>query len=146
PDIIDPALLRPGRFDRLILVPAPDEKARLEIFKVHTRRVPLAEDVSLEELAKRTEGYSGADIAALVREAALVAMRRIMREMPNDLVESESEEFLEKLKVSKRDFEVAMKKVKPSITPYMLDYYRSFEEQRKRRSEGERRGPDYFTF
>ncbi|MEO2152549.1 MAG: AAA family ATPase, partial [Thermococcus sp.] len=62
PDIIDPALLRPGRFDRLILVPAPDEKARLEIFKVHTRRVPLAEDVDLAELAKKTEGYSGADI------------------------------------------------------------------------------------
>ncbi|WP_297512250.1 CDC48 family AAA ATPase, partial [Thermococcus sp.] len=61
PDILDPALLRPGRFDRLILVPAPDEKARLEIFKVHTRKVPLAEDVNLEELAKRTEGYTGAD-------------------------------------------------------------------------------------
>ncbi len=79
PDIIDPALLRPGRFDRLILVPAPDEKARLEIFKVHTRRVPLAGDVDLRELAKKTEGYTGADIAALVREAALIAMRRIMR-------------------------------------------------------------------
>ncbi len=68
PDIIDPALLRPGRFDRLILVPAPDEKARLEIFKVHTRRVPLAGDVDLRELAKKTEGYTGADIAAVVRE------------------------------------------------------------------------------
>ncbi|MGC9097128.1 MAG: ATP-binding protein, partial [Infirmifilum sp.] len=62
PDIIDPALLRPGRFDRLIYVPPPDEKARLEIFKVHTKRMPLAEDVDLAELAKRTEGYTGADI------------------------------------------------------------------------------------
>jgi len=146
PDILDPALLRPGRFDRLILVPAPDEKARLEIFKVHTRRVPLAEDVDLRELAKKTEGYSGADIEALVREAALIAMRRIMASLPAEVVEEESEEFLEKLKVSKADFEKAMKKVKPSITPYMMDYYRSFEEQRKGRTEKGRGGPDYFTF
>jgi len=146
PDILDPALLRPGRFDRLILVPAPDEKARLEIFKVHTRRVPLAPDVDLRELAKRTEGYSGADIEALVREAALIAMRRIMASLPAEVVEEESEEFLEKLRVSKADFEKALKKVKPSITPYMVDYYRNFEEQRRSRSEKGRGGPDYFTF
>ncbi|AHL22449.1 CDC48 family AAA ATPase [Thermococcus nautili] len=146
PDILDPALLRPGRFDRLVLVPAPDEKARLEILKVHTRRVPLAKDVNLAELAKRTEGYSGADLEALVREAALIAMRRVMRELPSELVESESEEFLEKLKVSRRDFEEAMKKVKPSITPYMIDYYKNFEEGRKRKPERERGGVDYYTF
>ncbi len=146
PDILDPALLRPGRFDRMILVPAPDEKARLEIFKVHTRRVPLSADVDLKELAKKTEGYSGADIEALVREAALIAMRRIMRELPRDLVEEESEEFLEKLKVSKTDFTRAMKKVRPSITSYMVDYYRNFEEQRKGRPERGKGGPDYFTF
>ncbi|ASJ09629.1 AAA family ATPase [Thermococcus siculi] len=145
PDILDPALLRPGRFDRLILVPAPDEKARFEILKVHTRRVPLADDVNLRELAKRTEGYSGADIEALVREAALIAMRRIMGEVPAELVEEESEEFLEKLRVSKRDFEAALKKVRPSITPYMLDYYKSFEENRKRGKEGAKT-PDYYTF
>ncbi|NJE10774.1 CDC48 family AAA ATPase [Thermococcus sp. MAR1] len=145
PDILDPALLRPGRFDRLILVPAPDEKARLEILKVHTKRVPLASDVNLRELAKKTEGYSGADIEALVREAALLAMRRIMAELPSEIVEEESEEFLEKLRVSKRDFEEALKKVKPSITPYMLDYYRNFEESRKSRVE-KRGGPDYYTF
>ena len=146
PDILDPALLRPGRFDRLILVPAPDEKARLEILKVHTRRVPLASDVNLRELAKKTEGYSGADIEALVREAALLAMRRIMTELPVELVEEESEEFLEKLRVSRRDFEEALKKVKPSITPYMIDYYRNFEESRKSRVERRERGPDYYTF
>ena len=146
PDILDPALLRPGRFDRLIFVPAPDEKARLEIFKVHTRRVPLASDVNLRELAKKTEGYSGADIEALVREAALLAMRRIMTELPVELVEEESEEFLEKLRVSRRDFEDALKKVKPSITPYMIDYYRNFEESRKSRVERRERGPDYYTF
>ena len=145
PDILDPALLRPGRFDRLLLVPAPDEKARLEILKVHTRRVPLAKDVNLEELAKRTESYSGADLEALVREAALIAMRRVMRELPRELVESESEEFLERLKVSRRDFEEALKKVKPSITPYMMEYYKNFEEGRKKREE-ERGGVDYYTF
>ncbi|ASI99604.1 CDC48 family AAA ATPase [Thermococcus celer] len=145
PDILDPALLRPGRFDRLILVPAPDEKARLEILKVHTRRVPLADDVDLRELAKRTEGYSGADIEALVREAALTAMRRIMEELPAELVEEESEEFLDMLRVSRRDFEEAMKKVRPSITPYMVEYYRNFEESRKSKVE-KKGGPDYYTF
>ncbi|XRO75417.1 CDC48 family AAA ATPase [Methanocaldococcus sp. 28A] len=75
PDIIDPALLRPGRLDRVILVPVPDEKARLDIFKIHTRGMNLAEDVNLEELAKKTEGYTGADIEALCREAAMLAVR-----------------------------------------------------------------------
>jgi len=79
PDILDPALLRPGRFDRLIYVPPPDKQARLEILKVHTRNVPLAEDVILEELAERTEGYTGADLAALVREATLRALREAMK-------------------------------------------------------------------
>ena len=145
PDILDPALLRPGRFDRLILVPAPDEKARLEILEVHTRRVPLASDVNLRELAKRTEGYSGADLEALVREAALLAMRRIMAKFPAELVEEESEEFLEQLKVSRRDFEEALKKVRPSITPYMIEYYKNFEESRRIQAE-KKRGPDYYTF
>ncbi len=146
PDIIDPALLRPGRFDRLILVPAPDEKARLEIFKVHTRRVPLAEDVDLAELAKKTEGYSGADIEALVREAALIALRRAVSRLPREVVEKQGEEFLESLKVSRRDFEMALRKVRPSITPYMIDYYKNFEESRKRRGGKEARGVDYYTF
>ncbi|ANF21927.1 CDC48 family AAA ATPase [Thermococcus piezophilus] len=145
PDILDPALLRPGRFDRMILVPAPDEKARLEILKVHTRRVPLAGDVNLKELAKRTEGYSGADLEALVREAALMAMRRIMSKLPREVVAEQSEEFLEQLKVSKRDFEEALKTVRPSITPYMIEYYRNFEETRK--TQEEKAGKmDYFTF
>ncbi|NPA47474.1 MAG: AAA family ATPase, partial [Thermococci archaeon] len=137
-DIVDPALLRPGRFDRLILVPAPDEKARLEILKVHTKNVPLAEDVSLREIAKKTEGYSGADLEALVREAALIALRK---HVSRGLEESE---FIDKLIVTKEDFEKAMKKVKPSITPYMLDYYKNFEESRK--NEKRSKGVDYYTF
>ena len=76
PDVLDPALLRPGRFDRQIMVHPPDHKGRLEILKVHTRRVPLAEDVNLEQLASSTPGMTGADLANLVNEAALLAARR----------------------------------------------------------------------
>ena len=147
PDILDPALLRPGRFDRMIPVPAPDEKARLEILKVHTRRVPLAEDVNLRELAKKTEGYSGADIEALVREAAIIAMRRVMTALPQEAVEEQSEEFLSKLRVLRKDFEMALTKIRPSINQYMVEYYRNFEENRRRGKHGEEgRGVDYYTF
>ncbi len=75
-DILDPALLRPGRFDRLIYVPPPDEKGRYEIFRIHTRRMKLAPDVDLLQLAKMTEGATGADIKAIVMEAGYNAIRR----------------------------------------------------------------------
>ncbi|HII67339.1 MAG TPA: AAA family ATPase, partial [Thermococcaceae archaeon] len=127
PDILDSALLRPGRFDRLILVPAPDEKARLEIFKVHTRNVPLAKDVNLEELAKRTKGYTGADIEAVVREAAFNAMRRAISEgiiKPG----TRASDIRERVKVTMRDFEEAMKKVGPSVSEETIEYYKKIEE------------------
>ena len=76
PDVLDPALLRPGRFDRQIMVHPPDQKGRLEILKVHTRKVPLAPDINLEQLAGSTPGMTGADLANLVNEAALLAARR----------------------------------------------------------------------
>ena len=76
PDILDPALLRPGRFDRQIFVPLPDVKGRLEILKIHTRNKPLAEDVDLEVIARSTPGFSGADLANIVNEAALIAARK----------------------------------------------------------------------
>ena len=79
PDLIDPALLRPGRIDLHIEIPMPDEKARYEIFKVHTRNMPLAKDVSLKKLAELTEGFSGADIEAVCREAGMQAIREAMR-------------------------------------------------------------------
>ena len=116
PDIIDPAVLRPGRFDRLIYVPAPDEKARLEIFKIYTKNMPLAKDVNLEELAKATKGYSGADVEALCREAALNALRR-------DLNAKE---------VTKADFDTAMEKIGPSISPEIEEWYKSFMRQVRR--------------
>ena len=131
PDILDPALLRPGRFDRLILVPAPDEKARLEILKVHTRRVPLAKNVSLEELAKKTKGYTGADIEALVREAAMTAMRRGIK---GGLIKAgmKIEELRDKIEVTKEDFEVALKKVGPSVDEDIIKYYEEIQEKFKK--------------
>ncbi|MFA4646199.1 CDC48 family AAA ATPase [Pyrococcus kukulkanii] len=130
PDIIDPALLRPGRFDRLILVPAPDEKARLEIFKVHTRNMPLADDVKLEELAKRTEGYTGADIAAVCREAAMIAMRRALEQ--GILKEGMKADEIKRIaKVTMKDFEEALKKIGPSVSKETMEYYRKIQEQFK---------------
>src|SRR5690606_20241365 len=76
PDVLDPALLRPGRFDRRIIIHPPDQKGRVAILKVHTRSVPLHEDVDLERLASATPGMTGADLANLVNEAALMAARR----------------------------------------------------------------------
>jgi len=115
PDILDPALLRPGRFDRLIYVPAPDEKTRLEIFKVHTKGMPL-KGVNLEKLAKETEGYSGADIEALCREAAMFALR----------------EDIKAKEVTSKHFEKALKKVKPSITEDMFTKYQKAVEDLKK--------------
>ncbi len=112
-DIIDPALLRPGRFDRLIYVPPPDLEARYEILKVHTRRMPLAEDVDLKKIAERTELYSGADLAALCREAAMTALR----------------EAGKPTKVHMRHFEKAMKVVKPSLKPEDLERYEKIREE-----------------
>jgi len=76
PDVLDPALLRPGRFDRQVVVPRPDVKGREEILRVHARRIPLAPNVELKVLARGTPGFSGADLANLVNEAALLAARQ----------------------------------------------------------------------
>ena len=121
PDMVDPALLRPGRFDRLVYVPPPDLKARYEILKIHTRNVPLAEDVDLMDLARRTEGYSGADLELLVREAGLMALR----------------EDIKASVVRLRHFEMALKKIKPSLTPDMIRRYEAWIE--RARSLRERR-------
>ncbi|MCD6369780.1 MAG: AAA family ATPase, partial [Thermoproteales archaeon] len=129
PDIVDPALLRPGRLERIIYVGPPDEEARLEILKIHTRNMPLGEDVNLVELARLTEGYSGSDLELLVREAGLLALR----------------EDLDISKVYMRHFQVALSKIKPSVTEDMLRYYQIWSE--KARSIRERRviSPSYFV-
>ncbi len=115
PDIVDPALLRPGRFDRQIIVPTPDEKARLEVLKVHTKEMPLSTDVDIEKLAAVTEGYSGADLEALCREAGMTAMRR-------DMASKE---------VTKRDFDRALKLVAPTVTKETNEFYESMMQKRK---------------
>ena len=104
-DIIDPALLRPGRFDRIVYVPPPDENARFEILKVHIRNLKLADEVKdgnykyLRDLARRTEGYTGADLAALVREAAMLALRETIRSNSGQAKPVGIEHFEEALKV-----------------------------------------------
>ncbi len=110
PDMIDPALLRPGRFDRLILTSVPDVKSRLEIFKVHTKSMPL-KNVNLEKFAQLTEGYAGADIEAVCREAAIHALREDMSAKT----------------VEERHFMEALKKVRPSVTK---DIEKAYEEVR----------------
>ncbi len=109
PDVIDPAVLRPGRIDKLIYVPAPDAKAIKEIFKIHTSSMPLSADVDLDQIAKNAVGYSGADVEAVCREAALNALRR----------DANARE------VTLRDFRDVMAKIKPSITPDMATWYQN---------------------
>ena len=123
PDIVDPALLRPGRFDRLIYVPAPDKKTRLEILKKQTKSMPL-KGVDLDTLAEKTEGYSGADLEALVREAALFALREDMKAK----------------EVTRKNFDEALKRVKPSITEDMFrKYQKAVEDVKKSKiEEGEK--------
>jgi transitional endoplasmic reticulum ATPase len=108
PDILDPAMLRPGRFDRLIYVPAPDEDSRLEILKIYTKDMPLADDVDLNSLAQETKGYSGADIASLCREAGMHVLR-------NSTI----------YKVSMESFRRAMETIGPSLTLEMDNWYRN---------------------
>jgi len=116
PDIIDPALLRPGRFDRLIYVPPPDLESRKQIFKIHLKKVPLANDVSIEKLASITDGYTGADIAAVVREAVMIKLR----------------EKLEVSPVEFRHFELALKKVPPSLSRDVVMMYERISNQLKK--------------
>ena len=116
PDMLDPALLRPGRFDRLIYVPPPDKKARLEILKIHTRKMPIADDVDLLKLAEATNGFVGADLAALCREAAMLALR----------------EDIEAKVVKWEHFEKALQKIHPTVTPEAIRWYERLKEQFKR--------------
>ena len=133
PDILDPALLRPGRFDRIIYVPPPDKEARKEIFKIHTRRVPLCSEehvkkglcseddiVDLDKLAEMTEGYTGADIEAVVREAVMIKLR----------------EKLEVGPVGMKHFRQALKKIPPSLTPDDIRRYERLARELKRMTIG----------
>jgi transitional endoplasmic reticulum ATPase len=113
PNTLDPALRRPGRFDRELSIPIPDRYGRLEILQVHTRGMPLAEDVSPEKLAEITHGFVGADLEALAREAAMAALRKILPSLDYTLAEIPYETLLS-LQVTMEDFHEAMKEVEPS--------------------------------
>jgi transitional endoplasmic reticulum ATPase len=110
PELLDMALMRGGRFDRIIEIPAPDEKTREEIFKIHTKSMPLAKGVDAEELAKKTDGYTGADIENVCREAGMAAIRRGVN------VD----------KVEGKDFESALEAVKPSVTKSYVEKIKKF--------------------
>lgn len=115
PTLLDPAILRPGRFDRLVYVGSPDRKGRLKIFKIHLDDTPLAPDVDLETLADITEGYVGADIESVSREAVMIALR----------------ENFDIERIEMRHFREALKKVKPTITENIAQYYEKIEAQFK---------------
>ena len=117
PDLVDPALLRPGRLDRLIYIPAPNREERKKIFEVHLRGKPLADDVNLDDLARRTEGYVGADIEAICREAAMMALREHLSSVAADKYIKDS---TENIIIRKEHFEQALKRVKPTTTPKTL--------------------------
>ncbi|HEX4920529.1 MAG TPA: CDC48 family AAA ATPase [Candidatus Bathyarchaeia archaeon] len=125
PDIIDPALLRPGRFDRLLFVPPPDVEARRQIFKIHTRKTPLAEDVNTDEFAKRTEGYTGADIASLSNTAVMLALREHISKAKDA---EDAKKRAKGLKVAKRHFDEALLKIKP-MSSEELKMYERFSQQ-----------------
>lgn len=108
PDIMDSALLRPGRFDRHVLINGPDKKAREEIFSAHTRKMPLEKDVDLKKLAEKAEGYSGADIEAVCREAAMNSLR---------------DSKMKPGKVKAKDFDKAMTEITPSISKELMKAY-----------------------
>jgi transitional endoplasmic reticulum ATPase len=125
PTLIDPALLRPGRFDELVYVTIPDQEGRRRILGIHTADMPLGDDVDLDILAGRTEGYTGADLEDLVRRAGLHALR----------------DSLEATQVPMRFFEAALDEVRASVTPEMeRDYERIADELKQRAAEPRRIG------
>jgi len=107
PELVDPALLRAGRFDKLLYVGPPSMEERLDILRIHTKEMPLANDIDLSAIAKQLEGFVGADVEALCQEAGITAM---------------SEDFNASV-VNKAHFEAATKQVRPSVTPEVMDYY-----------------------
>ena len=128
PDMLDPALLRPGRFDRIILADIPDEESREKIFEVHLKNTPLEKDVKIKELVKITEGFVGADIESLIREAGLNALR----ENQNAMV------------VSRKDFDEALKRVNASVSSETAQRYKKIEDYYlKRVRSGLEAGPVY---
>jgi transitional endoplasmic reticulum ATPase len=137
PDIIDPALLRPGRFDRLLYVPPPDKNSRMQIIKIHTKKKPLAEDINMDDLVAHTEGYTGADIASLASAAVMLALREHVAKYKDP---KEADSHQQELKIHMKHFEDAMKKIRP-LSVQELDMYRQIAQQfgKPESSQGGRR-------
>ncbi|MFB6245495.1 MAG: AAA family ATPase [Candidatus Nanohaloarchaea archaeon] len=129
PDLIDPAILRPGRVDRSIEVDIPDAEARRKILEVHTEEMPLADDVDMDELAEATEGYVGSDIEALCREAGMISLRR----------DPETEE------ATMEDFRDAMDEVKPTATEENVQHYEQMMQKMEEIESAEQDQPDYYA-
>ena len=119
PDALDPALRRPGRFDREIEIGIPDEKSRLEILQIHTRGMPMEPDVKLDEMARVSHGFVGADLQALAKEAAILAVRRVIPEISMDETKVPAK-TLNKIKVKMQDFQDALRDVQPSALREVL--------------------------
>jgi transitional endoplasmic reticulum ATPase len=120
PDIVDPALIRPGRFDRLLYVPPPDYDSRLQILRIHTQMMPVADNTNLAVLSKMTDGYTGADIASFASAAAMTAMKEHIAKYKQDSEEAERQS--NELSVNMSHFEQALKKIRP-LSPQELNWY-----------------------
>jgi transitional endoplasmic reticulum ATPase len=129
PDMLDPAILRPGRFDRVLLVDVPDVTSRRKIFDIHAKDVPIDKSVKVDELLKKMEGFVGADIEGLVREAALAAMRRDMKAST----------------VIASDFDEALLKIRPSVSEETAKRYKKIEDHyiKSAKAGGLEMGPMY---
>src|ERR671923_1890266 len=130
PDIIDPALLRPGRFDRLLYVPPPDYESRKQIIRIHTKKKPLADDINIDKLATKMDSYTGADIAAVASAAVMLALREYISKYRKP---QEAESHAKELKIHMRHFEEAMKKIRP-LSAQELDMYKMISERFERPS------------
>lgn len=124
PNLLDPALRRPGRFDREIEIGVPDKEGRLDILKIHTRNMPLAKNVILKDIARVTHGFVGADLNALAKEAAMIVLRRVLPDLKLGGEKSDDQpipkEVLEKLMITQHDFTEALKIVRPSAMREVL--------------------------
>jgi len=129
PDMLDAALLRPGRFDKILLVNAPGKEGRETILRIHTRNMPLAKNVNLKNIAEELEGFTGADIEGLVREAAMIALREDMNSK----------------EVTKKNFDEALQKINPSVTKRSIETYKKMEESflKSARSATDRKDDGY---
>jgi SpoVK/Ycf46/Vps4 family AAA+-type ATPase len=123
PELVDPALMRPGRFDKVIFIPAPEYRSRVDIFKIHLKNKPVSSNLDIEHLARSTEGFTGADIENLVKEAAMLAMKRSIRTRQDT-------------KISNNDFIKILPRIKPSMTTDMKEEYARLQMDFERKKYG----------